>query len=131
MQTVTQTVVYRQNFENRLALQRAYQEEAQEEAVTAVLSIVPSIAAGIPSVKRVYLFGSVIENGRFHKNSDIDIAVEDTTAEAYFEFWRQVEIALPNWLIDVRDITDVSLFATRVRQTGQLIYERTDSSTPS
>ncbi len=125
MQIVAETAVYRQNFENRLAMQRAHREAARQEAMAAVLSIIPSIAAGIPSMKRVYLFGSVVENGRFHKNSDIDLAVEGATAKAYFEFWRQAEAALPEWMIDVRDITPASLFANRVRQTGQLIYEHT------
>lgn len=131
MQSTTQTAVYRQNFENRLVQQHAQREARRQKAKTAVLSTIPSIAAKIPSVKRVYLFGSVMENGRFHKKSDIDIAVEGTTAEAYFEFWRQAEAALPHWLIDVRDITPTSLFATRVKQTGLLIYERTDSPAPS
>jgi len=66
----------------------------------------------------------VTEPGAFRAASDIDIAVEGTTAEEYFAVWRDLERGLTDWVVDVREINDASRSATRVRESGVLIYER-------
>ncbi|HEY71679.1 MAG TPA: nucleotidyltransferase domain-containing protein [Thermoflexia bacterium] len=43
------------------------------------------MAPSYPSLRRVYLFGSVIRPGAFLPSSDIDVAVEGLDAEAYFD----------------------------------------------
>jgi len=56
--------------------------------------------------------------------------LEGTTAAEYFAAWRDLEYALPDWTVDVREITDPSPFADRVRETGVLIYERASPAAP-
>lgn len=126
-----QQAVYRRSFRQRLAQQHSTREEARRYALAAAQAIIPQIAAAIPSVQKVYLFGSIIQPGRFHQQSDIDVAVVGSTAADYFVFWRELETALPDWVIDLRDITDESPFASRVKRTGVLFYERTNPSTTS
>ena len=46
----------------------------------------------------------------------------------YFDLWQALEEALPEWAIDLRDITRPSPFADLVRQTEILIYERKNST---
>lgn len=122
--------IYRRTFQERLRRQQEAREEARQRALRAASEKVPAIAAAYPSVRRVYLFGSVAEPRAFHEKSDVDIAVEDTTAEDYFALWRELEQALPDWTVDLRDITAPSFFAYRVRRTGTLLYERADPPTP-
>ncbi|HEY89136.1 MAG TPA: nucleotidyltransferase domain-containing protein [Thermoflexia bacterium] len=116
---------YRHNFQARLNRQHDAREERREHALRAVYREVPAILARWPSIQRAYLFGSVLSPGAFRQASDIDIAVEGVTASEYFAIWRALETALPDWVIDCRDITadTDSHFATSVRGTGKLIYE--------
>lgn len=123
--------VYRRTLQERLKQQQANREGRRQRVLQAVSEKLPPIAAGHPSVQRVYLFGSVTRPRAFHEKSDVDIAVEGTTAEAYFAFWRELEQALPDWVIDLREITTPSSLAERVRLTGILIYERAGPSSSS
>ncbi|MBP7997995.1 MAG: hypothetical protein KA314_02700 [Chloroflexi bacterium] len=122
-----QMAVYRQSLQQRLTRQQTVREERREKALAAAWAIIPKIAATIPSVQYVYLFGSIIQPQQFHSDSDIDVAVIGTTSVDYFTFWRELEIALPAWPIDLRDIDDVSPFSERVKNTGLLLYERADA----
>lgn len=125
-----QIEAYRRSLEQRLQQVRESAEKRRRQALRAVQRQAPAILAAYPSVKRAYLFGSVTRPGSFHPTSDIDIALEGTTAADYFAVWRDLERALPDWTVDVREITEVSPFADLIRKTGTLIYERTDPSAP-
>jgi len=103
----------------------------RQRALQAISKKTPAIMSGWQSVRCAYLFGSVTRPGAFHEASDVDIAVEGMTAQEYFALWRALERALPDWAIDVRDITPASPFADLVRKTGVLIYERAGSSATS
>ncbi len=129
MTTLPETTLaaYRRSFAERQSRQLAERERWREEALTAVTTAIPSIAARHPSVAQAYLFGSIIRPGEFRLASDVDVAVVGTTPAAYFAFWRDLEAALPNWVIDLRDITEPSFFSERIQHTGLLLYERTDS----
>lgn len=120
---------YRLGFQARLKRQQEEREQARQHALQAVQEKALGIIARSPSVRRAYLFGSLTRPGAFHETSDIDIAVEGTTAQDYFDLWKSLEEALSNWTVDLRDITSPSSFSDLVRKTGVLIYERTDSAT--
>jgi hypothetical protein len=65
-------------------------------------------------------------------DSDIDVAVEGTLgAEAYFALWREIERTIPGWTVEVVELGRDLHFAERVRQTGEVIYERSDSDSES
>jgi predicted nucleotidyltransferase len=115
---------YRQSFQARLKRQRDAREARRQRALESVRQAAPDILSRWPSVQRAYLFGSITRPGAFHKKSDVDIAVEGVTAEEYLALWRALERALPDWAIDLRDITPASTFADLVRRTGVLIYAR-------
>ena len=83
----------------------------------AILALAPHFSA----IARVYLFGSIVQSGRFHPDSDIDIAVEcaDLTQEG--EFWRALEGTLHRD-VDIRPYEGPILWA--VNSYGERVYER-------
>lgn len=119
-----QIETYRRTFRQRMQREQEEREERRRRALRAAREKSPAILAGYPSVRRAYLFGSVTRPGGFHPASDIDIALEGTTAEEYFAVWRDLDRALSDWMVDVREINDSSSFANLIRETGVLIYER-------
>ncbi len=121
---------YRRAFQQRMQHNMEEREERRQQVLRAVWEKAPAILAAYPSVRRAYLFGSVTRPGVFRPASDIDIALEGTTAAEYFAVWRDLEHALPDWTVDVREITDSSPFADLIRETGVLLYERSSSPTP-
>jgi hypothetical protein len=124
-----QMKAYRRAFQQRIQRALKEREEYRQKALLAVRDQALAVLAAYPSVRRAYLFGSVTRPGAFDMASDIDIAVEGTTAADYFAVWRDLERALSNWIVDVREIDAPSPFADRVRETGVSIYERADPVT--
>ncbi len=117
----------REAFRARQQRMRAERENRRLIAIEAVRRAILECVPGYPSVQRMYLFGSVVRPAAFRRDSDVDVAVEGIGSAEYFDLWRDIERAAPEWTIDLRDITRPSLFAERVRATGQLIYERNDA----
>lgn len=110
--------------EERARVKREFRRQAALKAATdAILSIV----ADYPALRRAYLFGSVLRQGAFRSRSDIDIAVEGIDAGDFFSLWRDLEEAMPDWAVDLRDLVPSSHFARRVQDAGRLIYDREDS----
>jgi predicted nucleotidyltransferase len=109
--------------ENRLAEREKRREAALEAAVKALHAILPHYG----KVRRAYLFGSVVRPGAFRPDSDVDIAVEGIEAADYFALWRDLERAMPDWQVDLRDLVPGTHFARRVQMEGRLIYESKDS----
>lgn len=118
----TDIKTYRHTFQQRLQRDLEAREVQREKARQAVITKAPGILKVYPSVERAYLFGSAARPGNFYPNSDIDIALEGTTAAEYFAIWRNLEHVLPDWTVDVREINDTSLFSELIRKTGILIY---------
>ena len=114
----------REAFRARQQKMRAERENRRLDALAAVRRAILECVQGYPSVRRIYLFGSVVRPEAFRRDSDVDVAVEGIGVAEYFDLWRHLEHAAPEWTIDLRDITLPSLFAERVRSTGVLIYER-------
>jgi len=117
---------YRRQFQARLQKSFERREARRLQVLRTAMAAFPSAIATFPSVRRAYLFGSVTRAGAFGVESDIDVAVEGTTAEDYFALWAELEGILPEVIIDVREITPDSLFGQRVHKTGILLYERRD-----
>ncbi len=55
--------------------------------------------------KRVILFGSLV-TGRFRKDSDVDIAVDGLSVDAYFEALRILEEMLDDVTFDLIDLNE-------------------------
>ncbi|MFQ5859918.1 MAG: nucleotidyltransferase domain-containing protein [Anaerolineae bacterium] len=105
----------------------AEQQEALRQQVTqAVRTAAAAILPRFPQVRRAYLFGSTLHALR--TTSDVDIAVEgELSAEEYFALWRELDRAVPDWLIDLVELGRDLHFADRVRMEGEVIYERSGS----
>jgi predicted nucleotidyltransferase len=119
---------YRKSFRERLQRDVQAREQVRRNLMQVVTACVPAICARYDSVQRAYLFGSLTQPGQFHAQSDVDVAIEGATAEHYFALWHALEEALPERVIDLRDVEPHSHFGRSVRLRGQLLYERTDST---
>jgi len=124
-------VAVRRNLEARTERERSEREARRALAELNVSEAVRGVMAKFPSVRRVFLFGSVIRPNAFRLHSDVDVAIEGLGPADYFSIWRAIEEAAPGWAIDLRDITQPSEFAERVQSTGKLIYERVNQTSSS
>lgn len=116
----------RQYYHQREAQRRAHREAERQQWLLRVRQAVAQVASRCPGVQRVYLFGSLVQPGRFRPDSDIDVAVDCDTLETESEFWRALERELERD-VDVRPLT--SAVAEAVVYGGEQIYGRQD--TPS
>jgi predicted nucleotidyltransferase len=112
---------HRQRDAKRRAEREAYRHEWLERAGAAIRQVAP----GISAVQRAYLFGSIMQAGRFRPDSDIDVAVECSDLEQESLFWRALERALRRD-VDVRPYVDAIVRA--VEWSGELVYERESSA---
>lgn len=114
--------------------QRDREREAlRQQVIQIIRAAVPPVLGDFPQVRRAYVFGSVVRPGAaLRSDSDVDVAIEGTlSAEAYFALWRELERAIPGWAVEVVELGGDLRFAERVRQMGEIIYERPDSDPES
>jgi len=121
----------RESFIARLEKRFSDGERRRQDALETALNATAAILPRYSTVRRAYLFGSVLRSGAFRLDSDIDIAVEGIKAPDYFALWHDLEEAMPEWTVDLRDLVPGSEFSLRVRAKGHLIYEREDTGTES
>lgn len=78
-------------------------------------------------VKKVVLFGSILQKRCFEDDSDIDIAVEGLPKKDYFSALARLMMESP-YEIDLKPIEDVSdLFKQRIAR-GKVLYEKREDS---
>jgi predicted nucleotidyltransferase len=68
----------------------ALRHQVCEQARAAIRELAPRF----PAVRAVYLFGSVLQSGRFLPTSDVDVAVDCDDLKAETPFWRALEESL-------------------------------------
>lgn len=75
--------------------------------------------------KRVYQWGSLLNERDFSEISDIDIAVEGVkSAEEFFEMFGAAD-KLTNFPLDLVEIEKIEpIHARSIREKGRLVYER-------
>lgn len=110
------------------AYQRTRQQQHRErreaerlEWLRRVKAAVYQAASAEPAILRVYLFGSIVQPGRFRPESDIDVAVECAEIDAESRFWHDLEHALRR-NVDVRAM--VEPIRSEVERYGEQIYEQ-------
>jgi predicted nucleotidyltransferase len=74
-----------------------------------------------PAIRTVYLFGSLLQPGRFRSDSDVDVAIDCDDLEIETPFWRLLEEALRR---DVDLRPRIGVIARAVEEEGELCYER-------
>jgi predicted nucleotidyltransferase len=114
--------------------QEAYElrERRRQAARDALRAAVSSVAPSYAQVGRAFLFGSVTRPGGLGADSDLDVAVEGMlSAEEIFALWRDLEHAADSGPIDLVELDQRDVhFAQRIRETGELIYERKTPDSP-
>lgn len=90
---------------------RSLTSKARGEARRAAQVLVHEFGA-----TRVYLFGSLAREGRFHERSDVDIAAEGIAPEQFFKAWAAAD-ACSDTSIEMVDLGDVG------EQTRKLILK--------
>jgi predicted nucleotidyltransferase len=100
-------------------------EQRRQAVIQTVRAAVGMVLPRFSRVQRAYLFGSALRPAALRTKSDVDVAIEGTLdAEEYFALWRELERAAAGWPIDLVELDDDLPFAARVREKGELIYER-------
>lgn len=97
------------------------EERFRRERYQHVWATIQRLAPAYPSLHAVYLFGSLVQRGRFGPTSDIDVAVvcDDPTMES--QFWRALEGELQAD-VDLRPLQGAVAWA--VHTYGECVYAR-------
>lgn len=113
----------RHYFQQRAQHQRERREAVRQQWLQRVQAAVADLAPRHPGVARVYLFGSLTQPGRFHSDSDIDLAVACDSLESESAFWWALEHALQR-TVDMRPLNPENALFETVIASGQRLYER-------
>jgi predicted nucleotidyltransferase len=105
----------------REAERRAQREELRQARLANVRAAIRQLAPTYPAIRAVYLFGSIMQSGRFTPQSDIDVAISCDDVAVESRFWRALEEAL-EWNVDIRPFQHPITQA--VSAYGEIAYER-------
>ena len=111
----------REYHEQREAERLRQREELRQEQLDKARRAIQRLAPQYPAIEAVYLFGSVMAEGRFTQRSDIDVAVVADDVAAESRLWRALEEAL-EWNVDVRSLEGA--VAQAVADHGECVYAR-------
>ena len=113
---------YIQGLKKRVKNERQKEEILYNKLNREVRSAIKDFAKKF-NLKRVYLFGSLVRKENFHKNSDIDLAVEGLKSEKYLQAWGELEEALnhPFDLVQIEKATGT--LKEIIKNEGVIIYE--------
>jgi len=103
---------------------KAEREAERQKWLEKTRSAIQQIAPHHPFIQTVYLYGSLMQPGRFGTHSDLDLAVECDAIEAETPFWQDLEQALRRD-VDLRPLVHPITFA--VEFYGELAYERQEN----
>jgi predicted nucleotidyltransferase len=117
---------FREFHRRRDAERRELREQQRLEVLAQVREAVPRYAARYPPIRRVYVFGSIVQAGRFSTHSDIDLAVDSDDIASETPMWRDLERALQR-NVDLRPLLGAVAYA--VSGYGELCYARRDGPT--
>ncbi|MBC8446800.1 MAG: hypothetical protein H8D78_03530 [Chloroflexi bacterium] len=119
MQTALQS---RQFHMRREEMRRQQRETLRRQRYQRVRMAVAQIAPTHPAIRAVYLFGSLVQPGRFTLHSDVDVAVDCDDPAAESRFWQALESALQRD-VDLRPCRGAVAWAVATQ--GECVYERT------
>jgi predicted nucleotidyltransferase len=119
MQTALQS---RQFHIRRERMRRQQRETLRRQRYDLVRRAVARLAPAHPAIRAVYLFGSLVQPGRFTPHSDVDVAVDCGDPAAASRFWQALESVLQSD-VDMRSRRGAVAWAVATQ--GECIYERT------
>ena len=101
----------------------AFEAESQEIAARARVDLnkaVPILRSY--GAKRILLFGSLCCSGRFHPDSDIDLAVEGIPVKDVTRAAADLMMAM-DWPTDLKPLEEVGdFFRSRIVEEGEVLY---------
>ncbi|MBA2593693.1 MAG: nucleotidyltransferase domain-containing protein [Pseudomonadota bacterium] len=100
---------------------RAQREALRQQRLTTLRQAIQRRAPRYPAIGAVYLFGSVLQPGRFTSGSDIDVAVEGADVDTESRFWRALEEDCGG-AVDLRPLQGA--VARAVADHGERVYVR-------
>ncbi|MDZ7360861.1 MAG: nucleotidyltransferase domain-containing protein [candidate division KSB1 bacterium] len=104
---------------------RFAEQEAESRALAAqARGILPEAVAILKKhgAKRVILFGSLCREGRFHRGSDIDLAVEGLPPQKFFRAGADLMMAL-DWPVDLKPLEEIDdFFREMIIKQGEVIH---------
>ena len=103
-----------------LARRKARNEAERQQVLAKTLRLLDELGP-IYKIKRAYVFGSLVKSGRFHADSDVDIAVEQIDPRRFFEAMSEFFNRLGRE-VDLIEL-DKCHFAHRIRQKG-ILWEK-------
>lgn len=109
---------------NREKTKRKISKIFKKEKEEQIKIIINDLVKEFDSIKQVILFGSFLSD-HFSSSSDIDIYIENIPAEEYFDIRRRLEEFLM-LDVDLYTQTDSKYFIERIKNRGEIIYERKD-----
>lgn len=104
-----------------LARRKARNETERQRVLAKTLRLLDELGPTY-KIERAYVFGSTVKPGRFHADSDVDIAVEQIDPRRFFEAMSEFFNRLGRE-VDLVEL-DKCHFAHRIRQTG-ILWEKT------
>ncbi|MFQ5433446.1 MAG: nucleotidyltransferase family protein [Anaerolineae bacterium] len=118
----TNEVSSREYHARRQAKKQRQREQLRQMWLARVRAAIRHLAPRYPEMEAVYLFGSIMQPGRFTPYSDIDVAVAATTVAVESAFWRALEEELERD-VDVRPYQPPITLA--IADYGECVYART------
>jgi predicted nucleotidyltransferase len=112
---------YREYHARRDRELRQEREALRLEVLEKAREAVRRSAPLFPAIRAVYLFGSLLQPGRFLPDSDVDVAVDCDDIEMETPFWRMLEEELRR---DVDLRPRIGAIARAVEEEGERCYER-------
>lgn len=103
------------------SLRRQAREARRRERLAAARKAIGDLAPAEPSVRGVYLFGSILLPEQFAERSDLDVAVDGDDPAAESRLWRALEEAL-DMPVDLRPLSGA--VARAVQHGGECVYAR-------
>jgi predicted nucleotidyltransferase len=100
---------------------QAEREALRLEILERARMVIRQRAPELPAIRAAYLFGSLLQPGRFHPESDVDVAIDCDDVESETPFWRALERELER-NVDLRPREGP--IAQAVEDYGELVYER-------
>jgi predicted nucleotidyltransferase len=101
-----------------------YQKEDRERAERARQALPTAVAIlRRYGAKRIVLFGSLCQPGRFHRTSDIDLAVEGIPKRDFFRAGADLMMVL-DWPVDLKPWEELDdAFRDLIAEKGEVLYE--------
>ena len=117
----TTALAAREYHARRQKERRAQREALRQQRLTALRQAIQDRAPRYPAIGAVYLFGSVLQAGRFTSGSDVDVAVEGADVDTESRFWRALEEDC-GVAVDLRSLQGA--VARAVADHGERVYVR-------